>query len=90
MSKLISRSLAGKDGLRRYYTGKACGNGHTAERHVSTGGCVECIRQRRKDPDVVKHYNTKAAQRRARWRKIREQRERERAAITASQSGHAS
>ena len=33
--------LAGED---RYFTGEPCKNGHTAERMVSSGNCVECER----------------------------------------------
>ena len=45
--KIISKEAAKKQGLKRYYTGKPCPNGHIAERFV-TGKCVECNRERNK------------------------------------------
>src|ERR1035438_1005723 len=46
--ELISRKDARIKGLKRYFTGKECKNGHLAERYVSssseTGVCVECNR----------------------------------------------
>jgi hypothetical protein len=40
----ISRKQAIKQGLTRYYTGKACKNGHLSPRLTSTTHCVECKR----------------------------------------------
>ena len=39
---LISRSEAKRLGLKKYYTGKPCVNGHTAERYLYECTCVEC------------------------------------------------
>jgi hypothetical protein len=39
---LTSFSDAKAAGLRRYYTGKPCAQGHVAERFVSTRGCSIC------------------------------------------------
>lgn len=39
--RLITRKEARTQGLKRYFTGKACKKGHLAERYVS-GGCVIC------------------------------------------------
>jgi hypothetical protein len=52
MSRLpISRADAAAFGLKRYYTGKRCQNGHDAERRTSSGRCVECERaQQRRAP----------------------------------------
>ncbi|QJB22030.1 endonuclease VII [Xanthomonas phage FoX5] len=44
MTGVISRAEAKAQGLKRYFTGKPCPNGHLLERHVSSGGCVECAR----------------------------------------------
>jgi 5-methylcytosine-specific restriction endonuclease McrA len=41
-SELLERDDARDRGLLRYFTGKACKHGHIAERHVSTGICLEC------------------------------------------------
>lgn len=40
----ISREEARNAGLKRFFTNEPCKIGHLAERHVSTGGCVECAR----------------------------------------------
>ena len=39
---IISRSDARSAGFKVYRTGKACLNGHTGYRRLSTGGCLEC------------------------------------------------
>lgn len=31
-------------GLKQFFTGRPCKHGHIAERHVSSGSCLECIR----------------------------------------------
>jgi hypothetical protein len=41
---IISRASAIKAGSKRYFTGNECCHGHTAERYVTTGSCVECQR----------------------------------------------
>lgn len=38
-----ARRAAKEAGLKRYFTGKPCKNGHIAERQVSNGVCVECF-----------------------------------------------
>lgn len=40
--RIITRAQAKLRGLDRYFTGKACVNGHVAERYVSQYTCVEC------------------------------------------------
>jgi hypothetical protein len=44
--EIISRKEAKILGLKRYFTGKACVNGHITERTVSSEGCMECSRLR--------------------------------------------
>lgn len=44
--EVINRKDAKAAGLKRYFTGISCPNGHRVERFVSTGGCVECGRLR--------------------------------------------
>lgn len=56
---MISRQDAKAQGLKRYFTGVACANGHVAERRVSDGKCCGC--------DISK----KSRQRRARGAPIR-------------------
>ena len=41
MKKIISRSEAIQKGLKRYFTGKVCINGHTAERYLNKS-CIIC------------------------------------------------
>lgn len=40
--KIVTRMEAARAGLNRFYTGKACRNGHKSERYVLNGTCVEC------------------------------------------------
>jgi 5-methylcytosine-specific restriction endonuclease McrA len=51
------RQAAIAAGARRYFTGRACSNGHVAERTVK-GGCVECskVREQRRvrDPEKMR------------------------------------
>ena len=66
----IQRSTAKSKGLIRYYTGKACINGHISERQVSNGVCILCHNnreqvKRNKNPEKAriacrKYYNTKS------------------------------
>lgn len=55
---LISKKDALSAGLKRYFTGKQCKNGHLDYRLVSTGICVSCNaeksrRYRKKNPEKV-------------------------------------
>lgn len=43
--KVISRDEAISQGLKKYFTGKPCKNGHICERHVIGRNCVLCKRQ---------------------------------------------
>lgn len=59
--KLISRDDAKRLGLKRYFTGVPCKQGHLTMRYVSTRQCAECQRlhrraQYRKDPraEIIK------------------------------------
>jgi hypothetical protein len=40
--ELISREESKKQGLYRYYNGKACRKGHISQKYVSNMACVEC------------------------------------------------
>jgi hypothetical protein len=42
---IITYETAKASGLKRYRTGRACRNGHAAERFVSSRACVECDRK---------------------------------------------
>lgn len=46
----VSRSEARTRGLKRYFTGKRCKNGHAAERYASTAACVGCDQGLPPDP----------------------------------------
>lgn len=41
---VVSRAQAHKQGLKRYWTGKACKQGHNEQRAVSSGICCACNR----------------------------------------------
>lgn len=42
--RLITKEEAKALGLKRYFTGKPCLNGHLVERYAMNGGCAECRR----------------------------------------------
>ena len=44
--KIVTRATAIALGLKRYFSGKPCMNGHVAERLVSNSSCVECEAER--------------------------------------------
>ena len=46
--KIISRDQARENELLSYYTGKACKNGHDAERRTKDGKCRGCINARKR------------------------------------------
>lgn len=54
--EIVTRKDALARGLKRYYTGKPCKNGHVDWRKVPGGSCISCNREnaakRRKDPEV--------------------------------------
>jgi 5-methylcytosine-specific restriction endonuclease McrA len=56
---LFPKKYATENGLKRYLTGKACANGHYAERRASDSKCMDCVknknRKRRKEnPEYFK------------------------------------
>lgn len=42
--EIFTRMEAFKQGMKRYYTGKACKNGHLSQRYVKGGMCVDCLK----------------------------------------------
>ena len=64
---IIKRLDAKKAGLKHYYTGKLCKNGHDSQRLVSNGVCMECAAEQalakyHKDVnDPTRHSQMKAA-----------------------------
>jgi hypothetical protein len=46
MTEIISRDDAKTQGLRTYFTGFPCDNGHVCERNTQRGECVICRRER--------------------------------------------
>lgn len=51
--EIISRKEAKALGLKRYYTGKECPNGHLSERKIYNHSCIEC------GNETIKKINTK-------------------------------
>lgn len=47
-------------GEPRYFTGKACRNGHTAERRTADGKCMECQRVRDRRRNSLPHRRSSA------------------------------
>lgn len=44
-AKVITKEQAHKQGFKRYFTGLPCKNGHFSERKITSGDCLECIRE---------------------------------------------
>lgn len=66
--KKISKGNAAALGMRFYYTGKPCKNGHVDFRYVSDGRCVSCRKQaaldyKRKRAQNVKSYDREYSRR---------------------------
>jgi hypothetical protein len=53
MTEIISRKAAHAAGLKRFYTGKPCIQGHLGERYTSSGNCIECVTYRTPNKHVV-------------------------------------
>ena len=67
--KITSREEAKAQGLKRYYTGKPCKNGHVVERTTCDGKCTECNRLnaisfRGRNPEKISKENKE------RWSKL--------------------
>lgn len=45
MVELITRTEARKLGLKYYFTGEQCSEGHIADRFISTSKCTECVEE---------------------------------------------
>lgn len=55
---IISRAEARAAGLKRYFSGRTCKNGHTAEYYVRNCACVICqdLSRGPRNPETDKHY----------------------------------
>lgn len=49
----MSRKEAIKKGLKKYFTGKLCKNGHIAERYTTSKGCTECAKEQGRTPEKL-------------------------------------
>lgn len=64
VQEIVTRKQAIELGLKTYFTGKQCVNGHVSERSLSNGGCVLCMRTRasqwaKDNPEVCRERLTK-------------------------------
>jgi hypothetical protein len=48
-TNIITRDGARALGLKRFFTGEPCKHGHVVERYVRGGGCVECVREQKRE-----------------------------------------
>jgi hypothetical protein len=62
--KIITGKEAKERGLKRYFTGKPCKYGHIAERWVSKGSCVLCVKERLSDYRRTPEFRAKERERR--------------------------
>lgn len=53
----MNRREAYEAGLKYYNTGHPCKRGHSADRYVGNGGCVDCLRFSRKRPEGTDIYS---------------------------------
>ncbi len=58
--EVVTRSAAKASGLRHYFTGKPCGNGHVAPRFAGNGWCVSCAMARNKSPEKAAYDRARA------------------------------
>ena len=75
--KKISRETAIQLGLKRFFTGVPCINGHICERRVGSSGCIECQRlamqrQKARDPEKARERDRFYQQKQRRARGIPE------------------
>jgi hypothetical protein len=61
-AKSPERQIAIAEGRIRYFTGRPCSRGHTAERFVSTQSCVVCMYEHGKRFNDTRPDNVKASQ----------------------------
>lgn len=80
---IITRQAAIEQGLRHYFTGKPCRNGHVSVRGVRKWNCLECDRnqkalERQRDPERVRanERRTAAKHRESKLRSAQKWRER--------------
>lgn len=66
-TEIISRTDARAKGLKRFFTGDPCLNGHVDERDVRFGKCTECARVRGRRYDAA-HPDTRGSARALKWR----------------------
>ena len=69
--KKISRETAARLGLKRFFTGVPCRNGHICERLVNGKECVECHRLRQQTERAGAASIVHLADHVRRWRKVR-------------------
>jgi len=62
---IITRKQALELGLKRYFTGEPCKNGHVDERFVSNFRCYTCLRELSKTPEYQQRANARMKQVRA-------------------------
>lgn len=51
--QIITRAEARASGLKRYFTGNSCTNGHTSERTTSDGQCTTCCLEKMRSRRVI-------------------------------------
>lgn len=92
---IITRQAAIEQGLRHYFTGRPCRNGHTSVRGVRKWNCLECDRnqkalERQRDPERVRanERRTAAKHRESKLRSVQKWRERNPERLKAYSQAH--
>lgn len=73
-TNIFPRSEAKLNNQLRYFTGQPCPQGHLAERYTSSGGCVECLYLRGKQPAAIAHSKKWSLSNKERRRAARQRR----------------
>ena len=60
--KVITRSKAAQEGLKKYYTGDLCKHGHDSQRYVCNTKCIACDQKDDVNVKVNNKYLKKWAQ----------------------------
>lgn len=56
--EIITRLDAAERGLKRYFSGKPCTNGHESPRFVSNGMCIACLKDHQQKYRTIANLKT--------------------------------
>lgn len=95
MTEIIDRKMAIAMGLKRFFTGKPCKNGHVAERFVSGSHCIVCnsvlachnrVQNREADRRYREKNSEKIKERKRNYHALNREKERARSRLYSAQN----